>query len=111
MKAFLLYQNVDFDLQQALPSHESEITKDLELNTLFDAMATDDSFLYEVAKKVVLTGLNNDLGTIRYRQNILKDCLKNSTIVRNIYSLAVETIETRKKHYWSIIVDPEIWTV
>jgi len=99
MKAFLMYQDQDFDLQQKLPSNEQALTQDLELNTLFNAMALGDKFLFEVAKKAALSGLN-DLDTILYRQNILKDCLKNSSSVRDIYDIAVETIESEKKVYF-----------
>jgi DNA mismatch repair ATPase MutS len=99
MKAFLMYRDRDFDLQRELPPNEQALTQDLELNTLFNAMALGDEFLLEVAKKAVLTGLNNDVDTILYRQNILKDCLKNSTIVRDIYDIAVESIETERKNY------------
>jgi hypothetical protein len=34
------------------------LTKDLELDTLFDAMALGDAFLLKVAKKAVLAGLH-----------------------------------------------------
>jgi len=100
MKAFLMYKDHDFDLQRKLPPNGQALTQDLELNTLFNAMALGDKFLFEVAKKAVLSGLPNDLDTIRYRQNILKDCLKNASIVRDIYDIAVESIESEKKNYW-----------
>jgi DNA mismatch repair ATPase MutS len=102
MKAFLMYKDHDFDLQRKLPPNEQALTQDLELNTLFNAMALGDDFLFQVTKKAVLSGLNNDLDTILYRQNILKDCLKNSSIVRDIYDIAVEAIENKKKSYWGI---------
>ncbi len=100
MKAFLLYKDQDFDLQQKLPWNAQALTQDLELNTLFNAMALGDEFLFAVAKKAVLSGLHNDLDTIRYRQNILKDCLKNPSIVREIYAIAVEAIESEKKIFF-----------
>ncbi len=99
MKAFLMYKEHNFDLQRKLPSHEQALTQDLELNTLFNAMALGDKFLFEVAKKAVLSSLN-DLDAIRYRQNILRDCLKNASIVRDIYTIAVESIESEKKNFW-----------
>lgn len=102
MKAFLLYQAQDFDLKRKLPPSEPALTQDLELNTLFNAMARDDKFLFEVAQKVVLSGLENDLETILYRQNILRDCLKNAALVREIYDLAVEAIEREKKIYFGL---------
>ena len=75
MKAFLMLRDHDFDLQGKLPPNEQALTQDLELNTVFNAMALGDKFLFEVAKKAVLSGLNNDLNTILYRQDILKDCV------------------------------------
>ena len=34
MKAFLMYRDRDFDLQQEFPPHEEALTQDLELDTL-----------------------------------------------------------------------------
>lgn len=98
MKAFLMYKNRDFDLQQKLPVNEEVLMQDLELNTLFNAMALGDKFLFEVDRKVVLSS-TSDLDVILYRQSILKDCLKNPLIVRDIYNIAVESIESEKKSY------------
>ena len=111
MKAFLMYKDQDFDLQQKLPWNEQALTQDLELNTLFNAMALGDKFLFEVAKKAVLSSLN-DLDTILYRQNILKDCLKNPSIVRDIYDIAIESIENKRKHWLGIFSSyPQLDTV
>jgi DNA mismatch repair ATPase MutS len=97
-----MFRDHDFDLQQKIPWNEEALIQDLELNTLFNAMSRGDNFLFEVAKKAVLSGLCNDIDTILYRQSILKDCLNNSTIIRDIYNIAVEGIECRKKSYFSI---------
>jgi DNA mismatch repair ATPase MutS len=99
MKAFLMHKNKDLDINQKLPSNEQALTQDLELNILFNAMAAEDRFLFEVAKKTILAGSNNEIETIKYRQNILKDCLKNPAIVREIYQIPIESIESKKK-YW-----------
>jgi DNA mismatch repair ATPase MutS len=101
MKAFLMYRDRDFDLQQPLPSSEEALTQDLELNTLFNAMALGDEFVFDVARKAVLSSLS-DLDTILYRQNILKDCLKNPAVIRDIYNIAVESIQGERKIYWGI---------
>lgn len=98
MKAFLMYKDHNFELKRRLSAHEQTLIQDLELNTLFDAMARNDEFILDVSSKAVLYGIN-DVDTILYRQDILKDCLKNSSIVREIYNIAVETIASEKKHF------------
>lgn len=103
MKAFLMYRDRDYDLRQELPWNEQALTQDLELNTLFNAMAQEDKFLWEIARMAILTGFKNDLDTVLYRQEILKDCLKNSSIVREIYDIAVEAIERERKNFWGIL--------
>lgn len=103
MKAFLMYPDQDFDVKQKLPAHEPALTQDLALNTLFNAMAGDDKFLFGVAKHAVLSGLHLDQATILYRQALLKDCLKNPATVRAIYDLTVEAIESERKNYWGIL--------
>jgi DNA mismatch repair ATPase MutS len=102
MKAFLMYRDRDFDLQQTLPLNAQTLTQDLELNTLFNAMTIGDEFLFETARKAVLTGLHNKPETILYRQDILRDCLKNPSLVRDLYHLSIAGIESRKKTYWGI---------
>jgi DNA mismatch repair ATPase MutS len=97
-----MYRDRDFDLQQKLPSNERALTQDLEMTTLFGAMARGDEFLLQVAKQAVLSGLRDDLETILYRQDVLKDCLKNHSVVRSIYDIAVESIESRKQHHFGI---------
>ncbi len=108
MKAFLMYQDRDFDLQRKLPPHEQALTQDLELNTLFNAMALGDKFVFEVARKGVLSSVT-DLDTIRYRQHILQDCLKNASLVRQIYTLAVESIESEKRNYLGLLSRYPSW--
>lgn len=103
MKAFLMYKDRDFDLKRKLPWNEPALTQDLELNTLFSAMADGDEFMLEVARKAVLLGPENDLATILYRQAILRDCLENSSLVRELYALTVESIERERKVYWGFL--------
>ena len=99
MKTFLLYKNRDFDLEQTLPWNEQALTQDLELTTLFDAMALGDKFIWDVVRKAVLLSLH-DVDAIRYRQAILQDCLTNPAIIRDLYAIAVEAIEGERKVYW-----------
>jgi len=95
MKAFLMHRDLDF-LQVNLPPNADALIQDLELKTLFDAMARGDEFLFNVVKKTILSSLNNP-EEITYRQQILIDCLEHTDIVREIYDLAIEAIQREKK--------------
>jgi MutS domain V len=99
MKAHLLYSNRDFDVERPSPWNEEALTRDLTLNTLFEAMAKGDKFVLEIARKVILSGFDNDLDTIRRRQDILSDCLNQPAVVRELYAIAVEAVERQRKHY------------
>jgi len=100
MKAFLMYKDRDFDLT-SLPANTDDLIQDLELNTLFEAMAMHDKFLQDVAKKAVLMSIH-DPEEIAYRQQILKDCLEHPAIVREIYKITVDAIEGERKDLFSI---------
>jgi hypothetical protein len=96
MKAFLMFPDRDFPMTAPLVSNAAVLVKDLELETLFAAMAGDDSFLLEVARRALLTSLDSpDL--IRYRQAILRDCFEQAVVVRELYAIAVEALEREKK--------------
>ena len=60
---------------------KEKLIQDLELGTIFKAMGGDDEYLLEVAKRVLVTGVGDDLQTILFRQAVLKDCLQNSAVV------------------------------
>lgn len=96
----------DFDLDRALPPNEQELTQDLTLDRLFDGMALGDTFLRDVAKKAVLSGLT-DPQEIVYRQHVLEDCVEEPAIVREIYAIAVEAIEGERKIYRSVWPHPD----
>lgn len=101
MNVFLMYPDRDFDPQAPLPPHEADLVQDLELNTLFEAMAQGDKFLFETARQVVLSSLD-DPDVIRYRQAILQDCLKNPEVVRALYQIPIESIQNKQRHWLGI---------
>ena len=104
MKALLMYRDRDFDAMREPGPHEKYLVRDLELETLFNAMAAGDAFLLAVAKQAIPASVQ-DVPTVLYRQEILQDCIANATIVRNLYDLAVEAIEREKKNYWGVFGD------
>ena len=72
------------------------LAEDLELVTLWGAMAGGDEFLYETAKRVVLSSMH-DPDAIRYRQRILADCLDHPETVRRLYEIATEALGNQRK--------------
>jgi hypothetical protein len=71
------------------------LTQDLELQTLWNAMAAGDDFLFEMAKRAVLSPLT-DPAAIVYRQQVLADCLAHPEIIRQLYQLAVQALENER---------------
>jgi DNA mismatch repair ATPase MutS len=100
MKAHLLYSDGDFDFAAPLPPGHEDLVKDLELTTLLQAMAAGDKFLYETSEKVLLACLP-DPEAIRYRQQILADCLAQPAVIRDIYALASAAL-TDRSHFWGL---------
>jgi DNA mismatch repair ATPase MutS len=96
-----MYRQRDLDLEQPLPENAEALIHDLELDTLFDAMARGDNYLRELARTCVLQSLT-DPDAILYRQRILADCLDQPAIVREMYGLALEALDAKKKaqHFW-----------
>lgn len=72
-------------------SNDDVVTQDLELDTLWSWMAGGDQFLFETARRVVLSGLTEP-DEIVYRQRVLADCLEHPEIVGELYRLSIEAI-------------------
>ncbi len=97
MKVRLLHPDHDPDLAPRLPWQlEDLLTEDLELRHLYEAMGANDEFLLETAKKIVpLTVVDPDV--IVYRQQVLSDCLANHDVVQQMYDIAADGVEVRRK--------------
>ncbi len=98
MKAYLMFSNKDFNPQTPLPDNSPDLISDLEISTLLNAMAKGDKYIYEICKTAFLTSLQ-DTEEIRYRQDIMQDCLNNPEVIRAIYQIPIEAIE-QKHHSW-----------
>jgi MutS domain V len=78
------------------PGPDDVLGQDLELDTLWSAMAGGDEFLFETAKRAVLSSLH-DAEAIVYRQRVLADCLERPAIIRQLYQLAMEALENERR--------------
>ncbi|HTR94884.1 MAG TPA: hypothetical protein VMI73_24400 [Trebonia sp.] len=81
--------------QLAPTGSDAVLAQDLELQTLWNAMADGDEFLFEMAKRTVLSSLT-DPDAIVYRQQVLADCLEHPGIIRQVYQLAVDALENER---------------
>ncbi|CUJ03157.1 DNA mismatch repair protein mutS [Achromobacter xylosoxidans] len=102
MKVHLMYPNRDFDMNAAPPLNGRDLMDDLELQTLVQAMAGDDDFLRTVARTALLGSVRSSKETVEHRQAVLRDALAHSDVVRQLYQLSIDALESKKKSYWGI---------
>jgi hypothetical protein len=104
MKVLLMHPDRDFDLEAKLPPNEADLVKDLELETLLQAMGGGDPFLHHMARQAVLTPLGSP-AEIVYRQHVLADCIAQPAVVRDLYQVAITTLAGDKKIFSWIFHD------
>ena len=92
----LLYPEHSFDPEGELPAHADDLVRDLELDVLFAAMSRGDDFIGGIVRRVLLTG-PEDAGTVRYRQDVLRDCLANPRVVRELFDLCDEAARVGRR--------------
>jgi DNA mismatch repair ATPase MutS len=97
-----MYKDRDFDLEQDEPWNGPDLVQDLQLDTVFRVMAVRDEFLHQVAQSALLSSLANGPDVIFYRQAVLRDCLKNPSIVKRLYKLAVDATGNREVSRWAM---------
>ena len=96
MKAHLLFPDRDLDVTAGLPAASDDLIRDLELGAVLDAMAGGDKFLHEISARVLLTGLTDPAG-IRYRQQVLADCIARPEVIRRMYGIAVGALADKQR--------------
>ncbi len=106
MKALLLYADRDFGPVETLPAHGADVSADLELGVLLRAMAGGDQHLHDIAGAVMLTSLTTP-EQVRYRQDVLTDCLRHPPAVRAIYDLASAAVEAERRIRGGLLAGPD----
>lgn len=101
MKAFLMFRDQDLSLKEPLPVNALDLIHDLELTTIFNAMSLGDKSLFDIVKKTILLSVN-DGEAILYRQEILKDCLKNPAVIREIYQIPIKSTDRQHRRWLGI---------
>jgi hypothetical protein len=96
MKAFLMYRDHDIDPPHEPSTAERALTQDLELGTLWAAMADGDDLLADLARRAVLASLTSP-EEITYRQEILADAIAQPAVIRELFDIAVTAIAGERK--------------
>jgi DNA mismatch repair ATPase MutS len=95
VKAHLLYPDRDFDTAAELPPGHEDLVADLELDTVLDAMADGDKFLRDISARVLLASVT-DPAEVRYRQQVLADCIASPEVIRQVYGIAVAAMQDKR---------------
>lgn len=116
MKALLMFDDRDFTVDAALlrtverprdrrnlPEQEQrvgeeDVIQDLELETVWQAMAAGDGLVYVSARSAMLDSLTT-VEQIDYRHAVFGDCLQQPDVVREVYGLAVQAIAEERNVY------------
>ncbi len=73
-----------------------DLIYDLELERLFEAASAGDELVERAFRVGLLTSLAN-ADEIRYRQEILKDCMNNTETIKRLYEIANDAIKKEKE--------------
>jgi DNA mismatch repair ATPase MutS len=98
MKVRLMYADRDFTPRATVPICEGAVVEDLALETLIAVMARGDAGIVEVVREALLQSLT-DVRSILFRQAALQDCIERAAAVRELYALAVETLEAERRAF------------
>lgn len=99
MNSRLMYRDRELDLAAKIPANAPDLIQDLELETIFKAMAGDDEFIYSIVKPSILQCFGNDVDTVMFRQSVLADVLCNESTIENFYALACEALDAKKRRW------------
>ncbi len=99
MRVFLMHPDRDFEARSPSPEDFTQHFQDLALDVLLDVAGRRDQYVQNVISAAFAEAWANDVATIRYRQDILKDCLAMPAIVRRLYDIVSEPFSRERN--WS----------
>lgn len=97
-----LISKKDLDLSKfQLNDLQEDVLEDLELKPILEIMSDKDKFLNQTILKIWFNPLNTAEDII-YRQAAIKDALKHSQEIHDLYQIIVETIKTVRSEFWTL---------
>lgn len=101
MKTRLLHPDRDLQANPPAPAHAGALVRDLQLQPVLELMAGSDLTVRDVCRAVLVSGLT-DPAQIRYRQEVLRDCLAAPSTIRRLYQLAAHTVAGERHVFHSM---------
>ena len=98
MIVHLMFPDRDFDYKERPCFGQDDLVKDLELDRILSEMSGKDRVIRESCTAALLHPLQS-VREIRWRQENMRDALKNPNAARELYAVTVEA-EERRKHSW-----------
>lgn len=95
MQVRLMFTDRQFDPDHKPPPTADELITDLQLQTLFETMASGDRLLYQIVSTALLCPLQHP-EQIQHRQQVLTDCWSRPEPIRQIYGLASDALQAER---------------
>lgn len=108
MKVNLMFRNTDFDLNSDLCFGKDTLDADLGLERVLKNMAQGDRNIYTSCNVALFCPLQS-VEDIRYRQENLRDAIRNPNAVRRLYEITIET-EKKRKSSWHWLSSPYLYS-
>lgn len=96
MRVRLLHRHVDVRPDATVPPNADDLAADLDLEVVWAGMADGDRFVFDVARAVMLSSLE-DPDAIIYRQDVLADLRAHPGLARALYELATSAVAGEKR--------------
>ncbi len=90
MRVCLLHKEQEYDSRNSYLNKE-DVIKDLNLDRVFEAMAKEDWYVYQIVRNVVVNPLQ-DIAAIHYRQEMVKECVEKQEAYRGFYRIATRAV-------------------
>ncbi|MDA8295417.1 MAG: DNA mismatch repair protein MutS [Actinomycetota bacterium] len=106
MRALLMFPDRDFEVAREDARIEHDVIEDLDLATLWSAMARGDEEIWRSSRAALLASLESP-DEIRHRQAVYLDCLAHRPVIEELYQLAGDVIAEKKRSWRGIGVSSQ----
>ncbi len=104
MKVHLMFPHDDFNIVEIQHIIKNTTYNDLELELISETAARKDRVIYDSFSSALLHPVDRP-EIVKYRQENIKDSIKNSEIIRNLYDIACDAVDKKRKSWWGFYRD------